>query len=747
MGLPVRRSANLPDRRGIAPLAAGAMSANTAADAETNFRRPEKVRASRRGKLMRISLPLILLLSLYCTTFAQQPPCTIPASVITASLSSDHATAEGVAIHGTIFPGLPVFGVTSMIPTVETVPVPNLTPDDFVVEADHHPVRVLSTSFDRGPHRIAFVVENGKQMREAARRIEVAVISDILAKARPEDSFALLTARGPRVELRFGSSRDAIQKAVEELGNPPRGAPSGDGVLDGLLEVTNWFQPPQPGDSILVMARRLEDKHRASFSTVRAALASHQIRVFGFQLFRIYAETGNLIGGGCSYISDSNICSSGIDDGPYAQLLVLIAETGGVSEFEDTSPSKYFMAPGRSEELKKAGEEMYSAATGHYLLELESTSSYLWIRLKPSTLERFPWVSLTYPITSVACSQAAKLGSVPQTPCVVPVNVRMPNLSLLPQAAVDSLSRQWKEDLASNKYLMKGGQWNTFLQSENFLGNMKRALPIKKALVDELTTDAFVAHDDRGPVHIPSVVTYSGPHRIMFVVENYKKMPEGARKIESAVITGILSKARPEDSFALLTTRGPRVEIPFGSSRDTLHAAAKTLALPPPRGPGGEGVLDAVLEATTWFQPPQPGDSIFVMTAGLLQDTLHARPSKVRAALAAGRIRLFGLQFDGYDYRMVQLTGDSGGWATWPGFTREKLDDRVMDFVHDGEEMYMEATEHYLLQFDSFGARLTIGLAPATQSQHPWAEVQYPRSLPPCSNRTTATPAETKTTK
>lgn len=281
---------------------------------------------------MRVCLRAVLLVLTSSAGLGQEPPCTIPASVITPNISSDHATAQGVGIRGTVLPGLPEAGVISTIPTVEADPVPNLTSDDFVVETDHHPVRVLSTSFDSGPHRIAFVVENGKQMSKAARGIEVAVISSILAKARPEDSFALLTARGPRVELRFGSSRDAIQKAVEELGNPPQNMPSGHGVLDALLEVTNWFQPSQPGDSILVMTLRLENKHKASFSTVRTALATHRIRVFGFQLFRMYAETGNLIGGGCSYISDSYTCSTSIDDGPYDQLLLLIADTGGVSE-------------------------------------------------------------------------------------------------------------------------------------------------------------------------------------------------------------------------------------------------------------------------------------------------------------------------------------------------------------------------------------------------------------------------------
>ncbi|MBZ5544856.1 MAG: hypothetical protein LAO07_14445 [Acidobacteriia bacterium] len=383
---------------------------------------------------------------------------------------------------------------------------------------------------------------------------------------------------------------------------------------------------------------------------------------------------------------------------------------------------------------------MYRVATGHYLLELESTGAHLSIRLKPSALERFPWVSLTYPTTSVACSQAARLGSVPQTPCIVPVNVWMPNLSLLPQAAEDTLTRQWKEDLASNKYLTKDRQWNTLLQSLSLLGNLKNTLPIKIALLDELAADAFVAHDERNPVHVPSVVTYSGPHRIVFVVENHKKTPAGARKIESTVITSILSKARPEDSFALLTTRGPRAEIPFGSSRNTLRAAAEKLALPPQRGPGGEGVLDAILEATRWFQPPQPGDSIFLMSMDG-EGRNKAGYSKVQAALSAARVRVFAIRLVG-DIDAFSLSYHlgraSGGWASkglpWQGPRSTVTDERLQEIISDAQEMYMEATEHYLLNLDSFGPHLTIGLTEATLNQYPWAEVHYPRDVRACSN-------------
>jgi hypothetical protein len=239
------------------------------------------------------------------------------------------------------------------------------------------------------------------------------------------------------------------------------------------------------------------------------------------------------------------------------------------------------------------------------------------------------------------------------------------------------------------------------------------------------------------------------------------------------VITHILSKARPEDSFALLTTRGPRVELRFGSSREAIRAAAEQLESTPQGKSGKGGVLDAVLEATTWFQPPQPGDSIFLMTLHL-EGKHRASFSKVRAAVAAGRIRVFGFQLGEQLLRITDaintaaeslemqvfgqysilnqtllLSRDSGGEATLENTQEGKqyklTGDRLRLLHGTGEAMYMEATDLYLLQLERTGPDVVIALAPPVLEQLPWASVVYPKSLPPCSGPATPAPAHTET--
>jgi hypothetical protein len=271
---------------------------------------------------------------------------------------------------------------------------------------------------------------------------------------------------------------------------------------------------------------------------------------------------------------------------------------------------------------------------------------------------------------------------------------------------------------------------------------LSAATPVKTGIVDGLAATDFVARDEQHKLAIKSVSTYDGPHRIIFVVENGRELPPAARDLESALISRILSIAGPDDSFALLTARGPRQELGFGSTRASIEAAAQELKKPLSCKTHGKAMSDALLEGVSWLRPPQPGDSIFALGSPF-GSVLRTRMNKVRAALAAAHVRLFFLQIAPETYfaldRAAMLAASSGGWASrgwvWNG---ARLYDPPPDLLNDIREMYMEITKHYLVKFDSFGPHLTIEVALSVQAQHPWAKVRYPQFLPPCSNTATA---------
>src|SRR5208282_4351445 len=108
--------------------------------------------------------------------YAQQPGCSIPVAVWNSN--------------------------------VGVVPTRGLPREAFTARNGNRPVLIRSAAADWRPRRVIFVAESSGRMASAARQIEAAVITDILARSRAEDSFALLISGDPGVELRFGSSAD-----------------------------------------------------------------------------------------------------------------------------------------------------------------------------------------------------------------------------------------------------------------------------------------------------------------------------------------------------------------------------------------------------------------------------------------------------------------------------------------------------------------------------------------------------------
>ncbi len=168
-----------------------------------------------------------------------------------------------------------------------------LAAEDFVGRTQKKAVGVKSLSYDDGPRRILLVVDTNHKLSADTRRAEEEMIGSILSAARPEDSFALLPARGPGRAISFTTERSPIAKALslpaEKSGKEP-------GVLDAVLAGIEEFGAPQNGDSIVVMAADLEGNHKANARMVAKALEEHHIRMFGLALGPV--ATKNSVAGG-----------------------------------------------------------------------------------------------------------------------------------------------------------------------------------------------------------------------------------------------------------------------------------------------------------------------------------------------------------------------------------------------------------------------------------------------------------------
>ena len=282
-------------------------------------------------------------------------------------------------------------------------------------------------------------------------------------------------------------------------------------------------------------------------------------------------------------------------------------------------------------------------------------------------------------------------------------------------------------------------------------------------LVRKLGPEAFVAHDKHRPIRVESVETYRGSRRVLFIVDTAKSNPAEVRKIEAEVISEILESGGTENSFALLTARGPRKEIHFGAAKEDLSAAVHEIE----KGTSGKnqngGVLDAILEGIDWFQPRREGDAIVALTTGIESNNI-AGYGRVRDSLLKAHLRLFGFQagpiFGGYYHpgltvgqfptpwfepnreSLFALTRDTGGFAGWENaggdpFKDYRLtDDRLRAVKRVGSQLYKAIAEYYGVRLNHPADNFVLELADSVRKDFPQAKVMYPRKFQDCTGST-----------
>ncbi len=233
-------------------------------------------------------------------------------------------------------------------------------------------------------------------------------MADVLSEARPEDSFGLLTARGPDKEVRFGESRDTILAAVRELQTNIDTKGSTVGVLDALMTAAAWFDQPKPGDAILLLSMGLETEHHASFKQVYKDLTNRQVRVFSLLLgVRMEGTVSGAIvkmsSGGLEVLMQPSYSPNLEDDsnlswgsGGYSVQV----DIAGGGQWEQQLTDK------KLEALKTAASRMQSAMTEYHRLTLSSSPAQFTLGLASDLKNKVPKAVVIYPRQLPACSEA-----------------------------------------------------------------------------------------------------------------------------------------------------------------------------------------------------------------------------------------------------------------------------------------------------------------------------------------------------
>ncbi len=129
-----------------------------------------------------------------------------------------------------------------------------LTPQDLTIRQNKQSLAIESVKYDSAPRRVLLLLDTSARLPVDARKAEVALARYLLSRARGQDSFGLLTARGPLRQVHFEEGKESILRGLQELSADPKEAMKGANILDTVVQGIPWFGQPRPGDAILIMA-------------------------------------------------------------------------------------------------------------------------------------------------------------------------------------------------------------------------------------------------------------------------------------------------------------------------------------------------------------------------------------------------------------------------------------------------------------------------------------------------------------
>lgn len=291
-----------------------------------------------------------------------------------------------------------------------------LSSADFSVHVGKNPVELKSMTFDNSARRIILVVDASKKLSAETLKAERFLVKTLVNGARPQDSFAMITARGPQHVVKFGEDKSAFFDALPAEGESRHGKEQG--VLDAVMQAITLFGDPKPGDSIVVIAADLGSNRATNARQVARALEQHRIRMFGLAMGLV--STKNMA------LSGQTTTAWGLAE---AQTAVgdFIYETGDTDFYPLTTNSgglvlsvmNYdprmtynMMDPKFTTRMKQQSLVVYNVIAGYYRVEVATNRSGDWsFEPQPDVRKAAPNMFFLYPHQLPGCKADAHVAS------------------------------------------------------------------------------------------------------------------------------------------------------------------------------------------------------------------------------------------------------------------------------------------------------------------------------------------------
>src|SRR5262249_5221342 len=275
----------------------------------------------------------------------------------------------------------------------------DLTADQFTTETRHQRAKILRMRDDSRPRRILLLVDTGSGVPQKIRNVEASVITDMLAEARPEDSFALRTVGPSEKRIGFGEARNEILSVANELRRHTSNPGRIEDTLDALLDAATWFREPFPGDAIFMMTLGFGGEHKVAYRAVEKELATRHVRLFSLQfapvvvggytpgLVQLTPRGYDMLASPTAFLNREDVGNMSWNSGGY-----MVAENilGDAQHDFEVSAEKL-------EEMKIAASRIQSAITDMYRVDMEVSPGQLKLSLAPDVQKRVPNATPIYP--------------------------------------------------------------------------------------------------------------------------------------------------------------------------------------------------------------------------------------------------------------------------------------------------------------------------------------------------------------
>jgi hypothetical protein len=159
--------------------------------------------------------------------------------------------------------------------------IQDLSPSDFLVRVGDIPQAVESASIDRGPKRIALMLDASRNIPKEEWDLETSMAAVFIKNARPKDQFAFSLIGTADNAASFLSSNELAGRLQELARSRPAMTDANEKIYDGILAAAIRLDPPQFGDAIFLFGHNEDFGSTATSDHVVDVILRNKLRFFG----------------------------------------------------------------------------------------------------------------------------------------------------------------------------------------------------------------------------------------------------------------------------------------------------------------------------------------------------------------------------------------------------------------------------------------------------------------------------------